>query len=426
VHSLWNAFNGYSLINAFCTSFAKLIEIQQTESFFKMEDKIEVLRTRLFRTRPTVPLIVKILRVLNFEKDHPGFTNNLGAFWSGDDGSFISHAQILSQFLGVKGNSINTNFRQHGFTAPKLVTLEQLRQLRPSSQGFRLADERNWKHRKHQIDTFRPTTTLEEAATLGDQSWRAFRTHQVGVLPIEDPQNNEARNQWSRQLGFVDSVPMDIVLPAFISQQENDDPRHITQLRVNFGDLCSFWRDSESLMKGTLSITAFIPFFRCFGSPSGIQQQIEEITDSRAAGMVMKSPRFIDGICIGVQKDSFAERWATAAPETWALIEGEQEGTFRLLTRRCRMDLYEDRSRIVWIDVTNVEKRMGFKKIADGQIMWVANVSALLDSLELQKQAGLGLEDRESVKQCSWPIGGNTGREGLLMLLIRGTQLGDM
>jgi hypothetical protein len=331
-------------------------------SLSAMNHEIQDLQRELSDTRPKLPFMVKVLRALHFEKDHPDSANVIGTFWTDDTGSFVTNAKILSEFLQVKPNSINANFREHGFTTPQSVDFEQLRRFRTIFQRYASVDKHAWKQRKHRTDAFKSTTTLDEAAVLSAESWSVFRGQQIRRSPLEHSANDQARDQWFQHLPSVESVRMEMVLPAFLPQWPNDNPQYVHQLRINCAHLCSVWRDAESLMKGTISITSFVSFFRCFGSPIGIRRQIEEITvpDSEVISTTM-SPRFIDGICIGFRKSLISERWATASPETWALIEGVEEGTFRLLTRCRRVDMDQDKCRTIWIDTYNVEKRLRFK-----------------------------------------------------------------
>jgi hypothetical protein len=220
-------------------------------------------------------------------------------------------------------------------------------------------------------------------------------------LPVDDPSNDQAREQWFQHFQFAESEPMETVLGTFLPELGTDNPQYLLQLRTNFDHLCSVWRDPESLMKGTVSLKTFISFFRCFGSPIGIREQLEEITVQDSEAFSATNPCFIDGICIGFGKSLLAARWATASPETWMLIEGEQEGTFRLLTRSRQADMDQDRCRTIWIDTTNLEQRLGFKLEEDGEMIHVANLSDLLTSLQLVKYAGLQVGNMDIVRHSS-------------------------
>jgi hypothetical protein len=351
-----------------------------------------------------MPFMAKILRILQFEQQHPELTRVVGAFWSDDNGMFVSNAQILSVFLGIKCNSINANFREHDFTPPKSVPLERLCRLRISLKGSAAFERHIWKQRKHQTATFKRTTTLEEAARLSARSWSVFRAQPVRSLVLDDPSNDQALEEWSRHFRLHESAAMDSLLHAFIPQRDGDDLKYVQQLHQNFSHLCSLWRDPESLMGGTVSITAFISFFRCFGAPTGVREQIEEITVSDPQAISATAPGFIDGVCIGFGKAQLGERWAEASPESWALIEGEEEGTFRLLTRSRQIDNNQDRCRTIWIDTTRQEERIGFKKDEDGEIIHVPNVAALLASLGLIKYAGLQMVNEDFIRQAARPL----------------------
>jgi hypothetical protein len=114
----------------------------------------------------------------------------------------------------------------------------------------------------------------------------------------------------------------------------------------------------ESLVNGTLTSQEFASFFRCFGSPGGIDEVLEEISGAAPEG---ESPRFKIGICLGSDRNWFAECWKDAAVDTWALIDGEEEGTFCLFIRGDEMAGTKDQLKTIWVDATTQENRLNFE-----------------------------------------------------------------
>ena len=62
-----------------------------------------------------VRFVTKIFRALSYTREHPDEISQVGAAWCSDGVHFVSNSAILAQFLNLKPNSINTNFRDHGF-----------------------------------------------------------------------------------------------------------------------------------------------------------------------------------------------------------------------------------------------------------------------------------------------------------------------
>jgi hypothetical protein len=102
---------------------------------------------------------------------------------------------------------------------------------------------------------------------------------------------------------------------------------------------------------------------------------------------------------LGAKKSWFTERWDTTQPGTWAIIEGQKAGTFRLLTRRRPRDAQQDRCRIIWVDTIHEAKRFGFRDNDDDEMVYFENLSRLLEFLELDNQAGMLLNPLDIVKQ---------------------------
>lgn len=376
-----------------------------------MDTELRALQMELSKTRPKIPFIAKLLRILNYTIEHPDTVRTVGAFWSHGQKSFVSNPKILGAFLGVKCNSVNVNFHEEGFTLPKSISKYQLSRRCRSLQGIESTDAKHWKERQHTTLEFTPAMTLQQAIVLGSKCRTAFRQNQIQqtqqspqelghFLDFSNP--GQATQQWIKHFGPAQFAPLDKILNAFLPIVNHDDVGHINQLRINFTHLCSLWMKGETLLSQSLTFDGFVAFFHCFGSSRGVRDQLEEITP---AGSRQDSfPWFYRGICLGADKRWFAEAWGMAPPETWALIEGEEEeGTFRLLTRTRMIDGNQDRCRIVCVDTTNEQQHFSFQINDDDDFKYVSNLSALLKSLELVNHNGLCLNQSDIVKQSSWP-----------------------
>jgi hypothetical protein len=105
---------------------------------------------------------------------------------------------------------------------------------------------------------------------------------------------------------------MDALVTAFLPHTLEN----LTQLRIDFAHLSSIWRDSGSVVKGTISINAFVSFFQCFSSPNLAQESFQKIF-RYGEPVALKTVRcFIGRICLDVSKSSFAAKWAMAPDQT--------------------------------------------------------------------------------------------------------------
>ena len=125
----------------------------------KLPETIEELQAIVTRDTPQnkTKFVVKILAILNFTKEHPEHIINTGGSWMADGKHFITNSRILSEFMRLKINSVNTNFRDHGFSIfPNATT--QMR-----TQFPEIPDICHWKIRVHLTVDFSIQTTLEKA-----------------------------------------------------------------------------------------------------------------------------------------------------------------------------------------------------------------------------------------------------------------------
>ncbi|OHT00621.1 hypothetical protein TRFO_32686 [Tritrichomonas foetus] len=103
----------------------------------------------------------KILQLLNTTKKNPAIIPKVGLAWCLDGCHFICNSSILSKYLNIKSNSINTNFREHCFQIATGTTIENITR----EFGF-LPDSRNWKKRRNPKYSFNINTSEEEAEKI--------------------------------------------------------------------------------------------------------------------------------------------------------------------------------------------------------------------------------------------------------------------
>ena len=99
---------------------------------------------------------VKLFKILEFTWLHREYATECGAFWCEDKEHFISHALILGKFLGIKANSINTNFRMLGFRIVQSNYEENLENL------YGIHDPKNWKKRINNMYRFNGKCSIDD------------------------------------------------------------------------------------------------------------------------------------------------------------------------------------------------------------------------------------------------------------------------
>lgn len=104
--------------------------------------------------------VLRIFYVLKYVKKHPESFNEIGACWCKDNSHFVANSQKLANFLDLKANSVNTNFRDHGFKIIPNNTPE-LRKEFPS-----ISETRHWKIRYSNYHSFNSESSSKEIENI--------------------------------------------------------------------------------------------------------------------------------------------------------------------------------------------------------------------------------------------------------------------
>ena len=100
-----------------------------------------------------------ILVCLNFVDDNPEYAPSVGCLWNTEN-TFLIHSGIFGKFINRKANTINRNFRTHGFKRKKSSCL--MREQIPKKFNLHdLPDAANWFQRECQ--GFSKKTTEKES-----------------------------------------------------------------------------------------------------------------------------------------------------------------------------------------------------------------------------------------------------------------------
>lgn len=113
-----------------------------------------------FKSNDRIKFTVKLFYVLQFVEKYPEYQNDCGTSWCSDGRNFISNPIILGKTLSIKPNTINANFRSHGFAIIP-VKFEEL-----SAEFPNLSDVKNWKKRINHQYNFCSTSFIDEVKQI--------------------------------------------------------------------------------------------------------------------------------------------------------------------------------------------------------------------------------------------------------------------
>jgi hypothetical protein len=201
-----------------------------------------------------------------------------------------------------------------------------------------------------------------------------------------------ARNEWQTRFGCVWSAPMTAVVDGFVVCEG----RHSEQLRINFAHLLSREMSIESLMTNEVTFEAFVQVFLKFWSRTGFTEQLEALTpaDCDSAG---GCAQFDEGICLGMDRLLLFDLWNRAPADTWALLDGPDAGSFRLMMKSSG----SSRVRRILIDPTAARGR--FTVETDSGAVIASDIQSVLNCFGLRKECGLMGERLPSVSVSPTP-----------------------
>ncbi|KAH0795393.1 hypothetical protein GPJ56_000606 [Histomonas meleagridis] len=128
------------------------------------EERIQKIRTQIFGEKPDpkMKFAVKVWRILQYTSNSPEDVGIVGASWCKDGVHFIAHTQILANFLALKPNSINTNFRKHYFKIEESNFYEIIEEFK----AVQLPDTKNWNKRVNCQFNFTKDSTEQEIMSI--------------------------------------------------------------------------------------------------------------------------------------------------------------------------------------------------------------------------------------------------------------------
>ena len=249
-----------------------------------------------------IKFLPKILLILQYTKKHPEDIIRVGGGWLSDGNYFITNSGIIAEFLGLKANSINTNFRDHGFNLVSFTDKEKIRKEFPSLTNIKF-----WKVRKYKTDEFNQNSTVDDVNNFQVQTINILNPQ---FLPKELLKLNDQNLICSlcqilkslenkEQFGFDDkwyfnfvsdlykiwilnissTLESDVykVFDFLIENQENLKKEHEQQLRINLEYFLE-QRDDCSQCSDIFTFDSFLKFFIKYGCMNDYIQTVKEIT----------------------------------------------------------------------------------------------------------------------------------------------------
>ena len=183
---------------------------------------------------------LKVWYCLQYTLIFPETVNIVGVIWRKDHRHFLVNSKILSAFMDIKPNSVNTNFRHHGFD---IIPMEG-----PtiSLEFPQLENTRSWKQRY--LECFSATTSISDILQIP-----CIPRNQQNLLHSNE--KNYLNSKIEQSLTLQDSLKS----PSQELQLENQsikfDPTEIPKYSLN-----ETFLDPTEIPKYTLNETFFDPF----------------------------------------------------------------------------------------------------------------------------------------------------------------------
>jgi hypothetical protein len=138
-------------------------------------------QSQVFGVHIRMPWAQRIYEALHFIESHPDAIPLIGLIPCGGS-TFLVNSKLCAPFFGIKRNSCNRNFQQHGFRVENQGNIRDILALKcPSFAG----NERHWVMRVFSFGEFNADSTPEEVA-LASAHARSVRSHRPFAVPQTD------------------------------------------------------------------------------------------------------------------------------------------------------------------------------------------------------------------------------------------------
>lgn len=375
--------------------------------------------------------VTRVVHILNFVYAHPETVTQLGAGWCRDGRHFVANSKTLGSFLGLKSNSINTNFRDHGF---QIMTCQRTELQKDYPV---LSDIRHWKKRYISLDWFKVGVDPKEADKMmvlsekvsestttpipsGSAETPSFiprslanidRAQMVGIMGtmLSIPKDSNAEGCewfsrvidtvyqfWSTVLGMSSwTAPVDEIIEALCFQAPGFSTSEREQLAANI-EFLLVQKSEYSQADRDVTFENFLKFFLRYGSSSDWLGTLREITyfnqspgyltfglnsfESQGRGETMV--QFNSWFSPSSDKDAAIASLYRTADEAWIVRPSSTPTRFTLLYKQSGSTdiqaLY-----ITYDCLADSEHRFSLETCREGRVYCPTFRSVLIDKLGL-------------------------------------------
>jgi hypothetical protein len=335
--------------------------------------------------------VFRIITALNFVRKHPETVGQIGVTWARESGVFATNEFIYSTFLGITRNGLNKNFLHAGFEQCK-VRPEDFPRLLDLPPGAIIPDPGHWKLRRHKRIRLAEDITPEKAAELtsisragvGGVDWLPEKMrHQVSGLMKStgrDASEQQAITDLALRLwqeSFSEpTVCVHDALPKLFPKQQ-------PQICTNFVHLWNTITDHRGKFTCTLSFVQFLEIFMRYGTPSGLEEGLADITPP---GVELSDSVFMAGVGVAVTRDVVLEHLRESPVNSWVIVEGGIPGSLELLQRG--RQIQADQPTLVTAEIT-VNPSDHKKRFTVGGKVSATSWAEVLGLLRVDPQLGL-------------------------------------
>lgn len=306
-------------------------------------------------SKSRLKFVRRIVHILNFVSAHPETVTTLGAAWCRDGKHFVVNSKILGIFLNLKSNSINTNFRDHGF---QIVTCQSL----DLQKDFPvLTDLRHWKKRYTMVDWFRAGVDPMEADKMMSMLDKVERPNPEPVVPwgsgipeslginsmmfagvwgtlLSIPQKS-ATDSWPKEVldtvykfwvsrlgrGSSWTAPIALITDALCEDTSYLTENEQEQLCVNLEFLLLQKNQCSQVCESDVTFENFFKFFLRYGSKDDWTATLREITYFNQSS---------DGLTFGLNSFESQGRYETRVQfKSWFSPSSDRENAIANLRR---------------------------------------------------------------------------------------------
>ncbi|EAX88515.1 hypothetical protein TVAG_428240 [Trichomonas vaginalis G3] len=364
-----------------------------------------------------IKFTVKIIALLRYTLKHPEHIKTIGIGWFPDGKTIVSNAKILGNFLGLRSNSINTNFRAHNFQIVPVVRSEII-----TAFGS-LPDLANWNKRRQVAFPFSISTTIEDAekikpiglpnsglllvphepntksadnvpaptpkaplsfipqitsaflATDTDQLLATAKIMRDMKLTEEERHTflNRTTKDWIAHFGNVTKVNHTELVESFITQECKASDNYC-QIFANI-DYFFTYRPDNSQMMNDIGFDEYLGFIARYGPHIDVCDNILALTDVNSPNLFINfgsyntdvRPSFVPWFCPFIDSRTVESCLKSRLNESWVVRQSKNSDSFTLHAKVFLNGCYSITSTHIWYRAVSDTKERLSVMMDDGQ-----------------------------------------------------------